>query len=127
MLTGIVLIACFPLGMHEPSGGRRSSVWTASFAGGQQRDRPWLFLQRRREGSQLCVCHRELSEAGCLELCWTNRIPYRQTSPSPSNIGTSAFRQQRRRHRQALFRSDSHPRRRSTARLKRNRKRDAWH
>ena len=39
------------------------------------------------------VCDRELSEAGRLELCWTIRVPYRQNSPSPANLGTGACRQ----------------------------------
>ena len=41
--------------------------------------------------------------------CWTIRVPYRQNSPSPANLGTGAFRQSTRRYRQALSGSDLWP------------------
>ena len=85
------------------------------------------FYSAAQKGSRLRLCNWELSETGCVELCRTLRISYRQISGSEEKLGTGDCIQSTRRYRQALFRSDLGSRRRSTARLKRNRKRDARH
>jgi hypothetical protein len=68
----------------------------------EQRNRPGLFLHGCPEGSQLCLHHRIVTEARCLELCWTVGVSYRQISASPTDFGAGALSQSRRRYRQAL-------------------------
>ena len=126
-LMGIVFIVHFPRGMYEPSDRWRSTVRKTGLARRQKRSRPRLFLQRRPDGPQLHIPDRQLSNAKCLELCRADRVSYRQNSPSTTKLGTGAFLQSTRRYHEAVLRSDLGPGRRSTARLKRNRKRNARH
>src|SRR5215813_4959382 len=121
---GMVFIFCFPRGMYELADRWRSTVRKTGLARRQKRSRPRLFLQRRPDGPQLHIQDWQLSDAKCLELCRSDRVSHRQ-NPGTANLGTGAFLQSTRRYYQALFRPNLSSRRRSSARLERNRRWDA--